>query len=98
MSVGPDTEASSPPGSLDATRRPFPAWIHSVAGRLRALGRRPVVRVAGVIFILVVLFFAGTGWDFRGVPAVAAAAGERLARPRSPLRASRRASWPSGSG
>jgi hypothetical protein len=72
MSTGPDTTDASPPGSLDTTPPPFRAWRIRVADRLRALGRRKRVRAAGALLLLLFLFFAGTGWDFRGVPAAAA--------------------------
>jgi hypothetical protein len=72
MSSEPDNAGASPPGSPDATGRSVRAWVLRVADRFRALGRRLVVRVAGALALLLFLFFAGTGWDFRGVPRAAA--------------------------
>jgi len=72
MSIGPQTTAASPPGSLEAGRPPEGAWRSRVADRLRALARSKRVRVAGVLLLLLFLSLAGTGWDFRSVPAAVA--------------------------
>jgi L,D-transpeptidase YbiS len=54
--------------SLVAPRPPSGAWVR-FADRLRALARRRRVRAAGALVLLLLLALAGTGWDFREVPA-----------------------------
>jgi L,D-transpeptidase YbiS len=54
--------------SLVTSHPPAGAWIRC-ADRLRALARRRRVRAAGAFAVLVLLALAGTGWDFREVPA-----------------------------
>jgi lipoprotein-anchoring transpeptidase ErfK/SrfK len=51
------------------------SFLSSAIGAARAALRRPLVRAALVVAALVLLAFAGTGWDFRDVSA-APAAGE----------------------
>jgi lipoprotein-anchoring transpeptidase ErfK/SrfK len=65
MSTG---RPASPLVSLVAPRPPDGAWIR-FADRLRALARRGRVRAAGAFVLLLLLALAGTGWDFREVPA-----------------------------
>jgi L,D-transpeptidase ErfK/SrfK len=72
MSTGPETTDASPPDSLGRTRLSVGAWSTHIADRLRALVRRKRVRAAGALLLLLVLFLAGTGWDFRSVPVAAA--------------------------
>ena len=72
MSTGPQTTAASPPGSLDAKRPPTSAWKGKIANRVGALARRKRVHVAGALVLLLLLSLAGTGWDFRSVPAAGA--------------------------
>ncbi len=65
MSTG---KPADPLVSLVTPRPPAGAWIRC-ADRLRALARRRRVRTAGAFVVLLLLALAGTGWDFREVPA-----------------------------
>ena len=71
MSTGPETAAARPTDPLDARPGPFGTWRTQVSDRLRALGRKKAVRGAGALLLLLFLFLAGTGWDFRNVPRAA---------------------------
>jgi L,D-transpeptidase ErfK/SrfK len=73
MSSEPDNTVASLPGSPDAAGRSVRGGLLRVLDRIRPLGRRTGVRAAGALAVLLSLFFAGTGWDFRGVPVAAAA-------------------------
>jgi len=75
MRNGPQTGAASPRSPLDATKHPVGTWRTQAAERLRTLGRKKRVRAAGALVLLLILFLAGTGWDFRSVPRAAADVG-----------------------
>ncbi|HYN05091.1 MAG TPA: L,D-transpeptidase [Vicinamibacteria bacterium] len=55
--------------SIDVPRPPVGEWRVRLADRLRALARRKRVKAAGAFLLLLFLALAGTGWDFRTVPA-----------------------------
>jgi L,D-transpeptidase YbiS len=71
MSAGPPPKPAGPLVSLAAPGPPAGAWIR-LADRLRALARRKRVRAAGALASLLFLSLAGTGWDFRNLPAAGA--------------------------
>jgi L,D-transpeptidase YbiS len=88
-----------------ASRRPLRFARLRDAARLA--WRRPGVRIAGVALVLLMLAFAGTGWDYRTVPAVEAPAvraaaarssrdGARLVGERERLEAALRRKVPRG--
>jgi hypothetical protein len=64
MSTEPETKGGAGPGE--------PAGAARLAGRAAATLRKPRVLVPAAIVLLLVLALAGTGWDFRSVPAPAA--------------------------
>jgi L,D-transpeptidase ErfK/SrfK len=69
MSTGPQPSGASPPGPPDTQHPTLGERGRRLTDRLRALGRRKRVRAAGALLLLLFLALAGTGWDFRSVPA-----------------------------
>jgi lipoprotein-anchoring transpeptidase ErfK/SrfK len=64
MSTEPETKGVAGPGE--------PAGAARLAARAAAILRKPRVLVPAAIVMLLLLALAGTGWDFRSVPAPAA--------------------------